>query len=204
MKNIGLYALALVLGYLLGNIQTAILISKDIYKDDVRMHGSGNAGTNNMLRVFGKRAGAFTFLGDFLKGLAAVLIGRLLCGEVGGYVCGFAAVIGHDFPVFYKFRGGKGIATSLGMGWICFPMLALLTTLIGFGIIWMTQIVSIGSLIGFTFFTFGVVLRYSSNLPAVICFLVLWALALYQHRENIARLRKGEENRLFPRGKKGK
>lgn len=199
-----MYVLCIIIGYALGNIQTAILISNGVYKDDVRQHGSGNAGTNNMLRVFGKRAGVFTFIGDCLKGVAAVLIGRLLGGEVGGYVCGLGAVLGHDFPVVYKFKGGKGVATTLGIAWACFPMLAALTTVIGFGIIWMTQMVSVGSLIGVTFFSFGVLLRHEDNIPAIIFFMLLWLLVIWRHKDNIVRLRKGEENRLFPRNKKGK
>lgn len=147
-----LYVLCLLLGYALGNFQTAILLSNGVYKDDVRQHGSGNAGTSNMLRVFGKRAGVWTFIGDCFKGVIAVLLGRLICGEVGGYVCGLGAVLGHDFPVLYKFKGGKGVATTLGIAWACFPLLAALTTVIGFAIIWMTQMISVGSLIGITFF----------------------------------------------------
>lgn len=204
LKTILMDTAALLIGYALGNIQTAILISKDIYKDDVRMHGSGNAGTNNMLRVFGKKAGVFTFIGDCFKGIAAVLLGRLLGGEIGGYICGLGAVLGHDFPVVYKFKGGKGVATSLGIAWVCFPFLAALTTVIGFGIIWMTQMVSVGSLLGMTFFAFGVLLRHEDNLPAIIFFLIIWALIIYRHTDNIKRLRKGEENRLFPHGKKDK
>ncbi len=199
-----IYALCLLIGYALGNVQTAILLSNAMYKDDVRGHGSGNAGTSNMLRVFGKKAGVFTFIGDFCKGILAVLIGRLLGGELGGYVCGFAAVVGHDLPVIYKFKGGKGIATTLGIAWVCFPVLAALATVIGFAIIWMTQMVSVGSLIGVTFFAFGVLLRHEDNIPAVILFALLWVLAIWRHKDNIKRLRRGEENRLFPRNSKKK
>lgn len=196
------YVLCLAAGYVFGNFQTAILISGGIYKDDVRGHGSGNAGTSNMLRVFGKKAGVLTFVGDCLKGVIAVLLGRLICGEIGGYVCGLGAVLGHDFPVLYKFKGGKGVATTLGIAWVCFPLLAAITTVIGFAIIWMTQMISVGSLIGITFFAFGVLLRHENNLPAVLFFAVLWALIIVRHKDNIKRLRRGEENRLFPHGKK--
>lgn len=199
-----MYPLCILIGYALGNIQTAILISNGLFKDDVRLHGSRNAGTNNMLRVFGKRAGAFTFVGDCLKGVLAVILGRLLGGDIGGYLCGLGAVIGHDWPVLYEFRGGKGVATTMGIAWVCFPVIAAITTVIGFGIIWLTQTVSIGSLLGITFFTFGVLLRHSDNVPAVILFFILWIICIWRHKDNIARIRKGEENKLFPRNKKEK
>ena len=105
-----LYLACAALGYLLGNVQFAVIISRLKYKDDVRNHGSGNAGSTNMLRVFGLSSGLITFLGDLLKGILGVLIGRWIAGEVGGYICALFVVLGHDFPVFLRFKGGKGVA----------------------------------------------------------------------------------------------
>ena len=102
-------------GYVLGNFQTAILISKRAFHDDVREHGSGNAGTTNMIRVFGMKPGIVTFIGDCAKAIAGVLLGRLIMGTLGGYIAGLFVIVGHCWPVFAGFRGGKGVASSLRM-----------------------------------------------------------------------------------------
>ena len=88
------------IGYLLGNIQTAIIVSRAYYHDDVRNHGSGNAGSTNMVRVYGYGPGAITFAGDFTKAFLGVLLGQLLCGQIGGYIAGLLVVIGHCWPAF--------------------------------------------------------------------------------------------------------
>ncbi len=107
------YTIIAIAAYLLGNVQFAIILSKWKYHDDVRKHGSGNAGSTNMLRVFGLKPGLLTFAGDFCKGVLAVLLGRLVAGERGSYVAALFVVLGHDFPVFLQFKGGKGVASNL-------------------------------------------------------------------------------------------
>lgn len=100
IEPVKIYLICLLLGYLLGNLQFAIVFSHLLYHDDVREHGSGNAGSTNMLRVFGLKSGLLTFIGDFLKGVAAVLIGRSLGGAIGSYCMALGAILGHDFPPF--------------------------------------------------------------------------------------------------------
>ena len=193
------YAICAVAGYLLGNLQTAVFLSKGKFHDDVRNHGSGNAGSTNMLRVFGIRPGIFTFVGDFAKGLLAVLIGRWIGGEIGGYICGACAVIGHDFPVMFGFKGGKGVASTMGVAWIIQPVIAAIATLLGFGIIFITKMVSLGSLIGLLVLTGMIVGCNLGNIPMIVLFAFLYLLSLMRHWENIKRIFQGTESKLFQR-----
>jgi glycerol-3-phosphate acyltransferase PlsY len=193
------FALCAIAGYLLGNFQTSVLISRLIFKDDVRNKGSGNAGTTNMLRVFGLKSGAFTFIGDLLKGIAAVLVGRIFGAETGGYISGLFAVLGHDYPALFGFRGGKGVASTLGIAWIVSPALAAVTTVIGAIVITATKMVSLGSLIGMTVFFVLSIIFTSQNIYFVIFASVLWILIMLRHRENIIRIIKGEESKLIKR-----
>lgn len=118
------YALSCVLGYLLGSINISILISRHVFHQDVRQSGSGNAGATNVARVFGLGAGVLTFLGDFAKTLLAAWLGSLLGGVIGSCLGAAFALIGHCFPVYYGFRGGKavsaGAAAALAIDWRVF------------------------------------------------------------------------------------
>jgi len=130
--------LCIAIPYLLGSINPAILISKIFYHDDVRTHGSGNAGTTNMLRTYGKKAAVGTILFDFGKAIVATLIGRLLWGEIGQAIAGFFVGFGHMFPIYYRFRGGKGVA--------CFAMVALVISPFTFlGILFTFVVVLVGT-----------------------------------------------------------
>ena len=195
------YGLCVLVGYLLGNIQTSVLISKSVFSDDVRQHGSGNAGSTNMLRVFGRRAAIFTFIGDFMKGVVAILFGELVSGgELGSFsaVCALAAVLGHNFPVFYGFRGGKGVATTLAVMWLYEPGIGAVCTAVLLAIIVITGMVSLGSLVSMTLFSLMVVLFKGQDSPVTaLLFLVLWGLIVLRHKENIKRLVAGTESRLF-------
>jgi len=99
------------IGYLIGSINFSIIISNIFYKDDIRTHGSGNAGSTNMLRTHGTVPGLLTFAGDLIKTAIAVIIGALIYNLIGAYVAGFFCIIGHVFPLYFKFKGGKGVAT---------------------------------------------------------------------------------------------
>ena len=120
------YVLVSVIAYLLGNFSTSYLISRAAGKIDIRKYGSGNAGSTNVLRVLGVKAAAVAFLGDLLKGTAAVLIGKQLGGSYGEIVAGISVVLGHNWPVFLKFKGGKGIATTIGLMIPIDPIMVLL------------------------------------------------------------------------------
>lgn len=185
--------LCVLAGYLMGNIQTAIIVSKGYYHDDVRNHGSGNAGSTNMLRVFGVKPGLITFAGDLAKALLSVFIGRLLMGTYGGYLAGFFVIVGHCFPVFAGFRGGKGVASSFGVALMVFPLGALCAIGVGLILLAITKKVSIMSLGGeLVFLILTIVLRHA-DLPLVILVALICVLVYVRHIDNIKRIIHGEE-----------
>lgn len=193
------YPIIILAGYLLGNISLGILISRAYGIRDIRKLGSGNAGTTNVLRNLGWLPSAMTLVGDCLKGLLAAELGKWLAGDVGMLLGGLFAVIGHDFPVFYKFKGGKGIATSLGMIIAINPLMAALLTAMVFAITAITGYVSVGSILAcFLYPVLTVLFRFGQPHYAafVLCAFFAGALALFQHRANLLRLMRHEENRL--------
>ena len=196
--------------YLLGSINSAILVSYFYAKDDIRKHGSGNAGMTNILRTYGKGPAALTALGDFGKGAIAVLIGRLIFHILGidnvdgGYAAGFFALMGHLFPLYFGFKGGKGVLTSSGVVFVIHPLIFFVLACIVIPTMFITKIVSLGSLLAavlfpiatflFTGFDFGLDLLFSLLISGVV---------IYMHRANIKRLMNGTENK-FGGAAKGK
>ena len=191
----------ILIGYLLGNIQTAIIVSRAYYHDDVRNHGSGNAGSTNMVRVYGYGPGAITFAGDFTKAFLGVLLGQLVCGEVGGYLAGLFVVVGHCWPVFDGFRGGKGVASSYSIAIFTFPLGALGAILIGGLILLINKKMSIMSLTAMLLFFLATLVFRLNDLPLVILAGLLTIVVFVRHTDNIQRLIHGEEQRLRKEGK---
>ena len=191
----------ILIGYLLGNIQTAIIVSRAYYHDDVRNHGSGNAGSTNMVRVYGYGPGAITFAGDFTKAFLGVLLGQLVAGEIGGYIAGFFVVIGHCWPVFDGFRGGKGVASSYSIAIFTFPLGALGAILIGGLILLINKKMSIMSLTAMLLFFAATLVFRLNDLPLVILAGLLTIVVFVRHTDNIQRLIHGEEQRLRKEGK---
>ena len=213
-------ALVLTAAYLLGSISSSVLISKKISGEDIRKSGSGNAGATNMLRVHGKGAGALTLLCDVMKGVIAVLLGILadsivlasaprdmsffeanfLYGNLK-YMAGVFAVLGHDFPIFFGFRGGKGIATSLGVMLMLDWKIGLIVAVVSVLIMIISRYVSLGSVIGAIAYPVAVIAfmagRGEINWIYFLSAFVLGALALIKHSKNIKRLLNGTENKLF-------
>ena len=193
------YILIAVGGYLLGNISSGILIAKAFGVGDIRKVGSGNAGTTNVLRNLGWLPSVLTLAGDCLKGLIAALIGKWLAGDIGLLIGGNAAVLGHDFPVFFGFKGGKGIATNLGLILVIDPMIALPITAMVLIIVGVTRYMSAGS-IAACFVYPAVITIFKAGDPNYAAFVLFGfgagILALYQHRSNLVRLVNGQENRL--------
>ena len=190
-----------VIGYLLGNIQTAVIVSRAYYHDDVRNHGSGNAGSTNMVRVYGYGPGAITFAGDATKAFLGVLAGQLLCGQVGGYIAGLFVVAGHCWPMFLGFHGGKGVASSYTIAILSFPLGALGAILIGGAILLINKKMSLMSLAAMLLFFLATLVFRLDNLPLVILAGLLTAVVFVRHAENIQRLIHGEEQRLRKEGK---
>ena len=183
-------------GYLIGNIQTAIIVSRAYYHDDVRRHGSRNAGSTNMVRVYGWAPGAITFAGDFCKAVGAYFLGTLLMGVYGGYLAGLCTVLGHCWPVFAGFRGGKGVASSCGLAFCVFPLGAAIALSVGVVIALLTKKISLMSLsASLLLAVLGAVLRPEQPLLVLLLFLML-AVIYVRHIENIRRLVHGEETRL--------
>ncbi len=190
--------IAAAVGYLLGNLQTAIIISKYKFHDDVRNHGSGNAGTTNMIRSFGFKPGAVTFVGDFAKAALGVLTGNLLMGVVGGYIGGLFVVVGHCWPALAQFRGGKGIASSFAIAWLTFPLGAAVTTAVWIAVFLATKRMSVMSLSGMLAFLVSVLVLRLSNIPLVCLAAALIVIVFLRHKDNIKRLLHGEEGKIVP------
>jgi len=190
------YLIVAVISYMIGNIQCAVLLSKWKYKDDVRNHGSGNAGSTNMVRVFGLKSGLITFVGDFLKGILAVLLGRWIAGEFGGYIGALFVILGHDFPVVLRFRGGKGVATTFAIAWMLHPFFGLLLTIVAVIMFLLSKTISIVSLVSSTFYFLLILLFEWVNTPLVVSIAVFWTLIFVRHAENIKRIFNGTETRL--------
>ena len=191
--------LSAVLGYLLGCIPTGVLVARIYGVRDIRTLGSGNSGTTNVLRNLGWLPSVLTLVGDCLKGYVACLIGKQLGGDAGMLVGGLCAILGHDFPVFMGFKGGKGIATSLGLIIAINPWLALALLAVQIIAVALTRYMSVASLITTVAFPILVIFteRGRENFPLFLgaaCIASL--LSLFGHRGNIQRLIRGEENRL--------
>ena len=191
--------LCAVIAYLLGSINFAIIISGKTYKQDIRDYGSKNAGMTNMMRVYGKRAAAFTLLGDALKAIVAGLIGYAFLGQLGAYIAGCGCVIGHMFPVFFKFRGGKGVVTAAMSIMMCNPYVFLILVILFVLIVAMTKYISLGSVMCVLIYPFilnGMDTWLSGGCPYVLFALLISVLVIFKHRENIKRLREGTESKF--------
>ncbi|MBZ4666599.1 glycerol-3-phosphate 1-O-acyltransferase PlsY [Mahella sp.] len=193
--------IAIIIGYLIGSISTALIVGRTLGRIDIRQYGSGNAGATNIARVLGKRAGAITLVFDLLKGVIAVLIGRWLGGQWGAVLAGMAAIIGHNWPVYFQFRGGKGVATTLGAALVISPLIGLLILLIAGVIILVTRYVSLGSIIAAI--AYPILVLIISPDPWLILFSIFTCVMIIaRHNSNIKRLLAGSESKLGEKAKK--
>ena len=210
-----LFALSLVVSYLIGSINAAVIISKLVAHKDVRDFGSGNAGMTNVMRVMGFLPGLLTFLFDGLKGAAVCALAKFvvfpyvysnlgyefLRPEYAVFYCAFLCLIGHIFPVFFGFKGGKGVATSLGILFVC----QYQTAIIGFSLFLIififSRIISLGSVCACAAVPFiNIIFAKGDNTSVLIQCLLMGAaagLVIFMHRSNIVRLIKGEEKKLI-------
>jgi glycerol-3-phosphate acyltransferase PlsY len=188
--------LAWVISYLIGSISFSYLISKKIAGIDIRTHGSGNAGATNTLRVLGKGPGIAVLVLDALKGLAAMGITHLMTGDPAAYaVAGLFAIAGHNWPIFFGFRGGKGIATTLGVVLGFSPLAFLIGAVLAVIVIAITRYVSLGSLVFVTVLPIAI---YILDKPAAFVWtsLILAVFAYVRHFNNIRNLLAGTERKL--------
>ena len=193
------YIIAAVIAYLLGSISSGILLTRGT-GHDIRSEGSGNTGASNALRVFGVRIGLITFVCAVLKAVAAVLAGQALAGEYGGMLAGLFVIIGHNWPVFFGFRGGKGIACSCAVVLFNFPIPGLIAILICIAAIALTRYISLGSML--LLISYAVILCCTKSFwPYGVWAIILAVMAVARHHGNIRRLLNGTENKLSFRKK---
>lgn len=190
--------LAAVLAYLCGSVNSAVLVSRTLFGKDVREYGSKNAGLTNMLRVFGKKGAALTLVGDMLKAAVAVVLGMLLVGyEYGGFTALLFVVIGHAFPCFFGFRGGKGVLSAVTAILCLSPVTFLVLVALFLLMTLTTKIVSVGSITAAFFFPailkafFGALSFFMLSASLITAVLVI-----FLHRENVRRLLRGEEKKF--------
>lgn len=195
----------LLVAYFIGSISSAVIISKKIFKTDIRNYGSGNAGATNALRVLGKKAGALVFFFDFSKGLIAVVIARCAVAFFDApYECvlfaGFFAQLGHIFPIFFKFKGGKGVATAAGAALGIMPVVALTLLALFVFIVLLTKTVSLASGICAVIYPLLAYFIGGNNAGYKFIFAVSCAVMIaVKHAPNIARLLDGTENKISGR-----
>lgn len=195
LTNIFYAIIVLVISYLIGSISFACLITKWKIGKDIRDLGSGNAGFTNTLRVLPKKWAFTVFAGDCLKGTLAALIGAAILGTVGGLIAAIGVLLGHMYPIFYGFRGGKGVATAFGVGLALVTIPALIGIIL-FGIVlYTTKYMSLSSMVGVTSSFFTSLIVGEPALYVLITF-ILSVATLYKHKDNIHRLRTGTERKL--------
>lgn len=196
--------LVIVVSYLLGSVSFSVLFAKLLKGIDIRQYGSGNAGATNTLRVLGKGPAILVLILDVLKGIAAVWLGTW----VGGWdswvaaLCGIAAIIGHNWPLYFRFRGGKGIATTIGVMATLSLWPALLAGVIAILSIFITRFVSLGSLI-FVALTPVFLLVMGFTQPVLWSSIIIAIFAFWRHRTNIVKIVEGRENKLGSKVKGG-
>lgn len=202
-------AVSVVIGYLLGSINFGVLVSRGLYHEDVRTKGSGNAGTTNILRTYGKKAAALTLAGDMAKGAVAVwlshwgvamLTGSDVNGVYAGYLAAIGAVCGHLWPVWFGFKGGKGIAVAAGAILASEPVVLLALVIVFFAIAIPTRIVSLASITVAVLYPVLTLLwswhTHRSLLFTGVCTVLMAVLVIWMHRANIKRLLNGTEYRF--------
>lgn len=206
---------ATIAAYLVGSVNSSIIISK-IIGTDIREHGSGNAGATNMLRTYGKKIGILTLVLDALKGVAGVGIALIVnavlavylpeavasdAAEYMRYMCGAAVVIGHNYPIFFQFKGGKGISTSAAVIFMLDWRIGFVVLIGALAVMAITRYVSLGSIVGALLFPIGscvftFFVDKSYNYALVVTSVFMGALAIYRHKANLVRLVNGTESKL--------
>ena len=188
------YIICAAAAYLLGSISFGILLTKNS-GHDIRKEGSGNTGASNALRVFGLRTGLVTFICDILKAVISVLLGKALAGEYGGMLAGLFVIIGHNWPLFFSFKGGKGISCSCAVVLLNFPGPGAIAIAICIAAIAITRYISVGSML--LLVSYAVILCITRPFwPHGVWAIVLAVMAVARHHGNIRRLLNGTENKL--------
>ncbi len=198
-----IYILVSIIAYFIGSISFSVIFSRKFAGFDVRDKGSKNAGTTNVLRTVGKKVAALTLVCDILKGVIAIVI-AIIAGaiwkdvdvEILKYLAGFFAILGHTFPIFFEFRGGKGVATALGVLITLNWKIGLICLIFALILITFTKMVSIGSILSAILYPILILFMGNVKFGAVVVSLLITLLVIFNHRENIKRIKNGTENKI--------
>ena len=203
------YIVIAIIAYLIGSVNFSVIISKKMAGFDLREKGSGNAGSTNVLRTVGKKAAVITLICDILKGVVSILLAKLMVniwtsldGSLLVQIAGIAVIIGHTFPVFFKFKGGKGVATSLGVLLTTNWQIGLICLVFALVLMVLTQMVSVGSIAAAILFPVLVMfidqnyIVEASHWNYLVYAIVLAVIVIFNHRSNIKRIFSGTENKI--------
>ena len=190
------YIIVAVLAYLLGSISFGMIVAKLAGGPNLREVGSQNTGATNVLRVMGLKIGLIVFVLDILKALIACIIGRVWLGLNGAMLAGLAVVIGHNWPCFFQFKGGKGVASTLAVMLLTFPIPAIICYVVAIVLIATTKYVSLGSITLAALFAILVIATNWANWLVILWVLIIAGLLIWRHHANIGRLLHGTENKL--------
>ena len=190
------YIIIAVLAYLLGSISFGMIVAKLAGGPNLREVGSKNTGATNVLRVMGLKIGLIVFVLDILKALIACIIGRVWLGLNGAMLAGLAVVIGHNWPCFFQFKGGKGVASTLAVMLLTFPIPAIICYVVAIVLIATTKYVSLGSITLAALFAILVIATNWTNWLVILWVLIIAGLLIWRHHANIGRLLHGTENKL--------
>lgn len=186
-------AMMLIIGYLLGSIPSGVWIGKIFYGKDIRQYGSGNMGSTNTFRVLGKKAGIIVLLMDMLKGTLAACQPYIFDVKINVLIIGCAAAVGHVFPIFAGFKGGKAVATSAGILLAYNPFFFVIAWIIFLITLYLSSMVSVASMVGMVLVTLLSFFVFKDNILTVIAF-ILTLFIFYRHKGNLKRIREGHEN----------
>lgn len=186
--------LGIIVGYLIGSIPSALIAGKTIKGIDIREYGSGNMGAANAYRILGREAGTVVIAADVFKGIIPALIGLYIGGYTVALIAGIAAVIGHSYPVFARFKGGKGIATGAGAYLVILPFGLLISLAVFLAVFLISGYVSLSSIIAVAVLAIMSFVFYKGAFVSIATLLIC-AFAIYRHRENIIRLWEGTESK---------
>ncbi|MBR6709213.1 MAG: glycerol-3-phosphate 1-O-acyltransferase PlsY [Clostridia bacterium] len=193
--------LSIVPAYFLGSLNFAVIFSRRMFDEDVRTKGSGNAGTTNMLRNYGKKAAVLTLGGDLLKAVVACAIGYVMLGVDGAYLAGMFCVLGHMFPIYYRFKGSKGVATTAAVVLMTNPLIFVIAITLFVIIVVGTKYVSLGSVMCAMLWPI-LLHRIEGPCIGVLVAFFIAAMIVFMHRANIKRLLEGKESKISLRSKK--
>lgn len=201
------YIVSAILAYAIGSIMFSVIVSRKLAGFDVREKGSKNAGSTNMLRTVGKKGAIITLICDILKGVIAILIAMLIAKIANitepskillmKYIAGFAVILGHTYPIFFEFRGGKGVATSLGVLLMLNWKIGLIALIFALLLMAFTKMVSVGSISAAILYPILVLfIEDRKNFGVILISWIIAILVIFNHRTNIKRLKEGKENKI--------